>query len=94
MNEDPVSLPCLDWLRGPERRWYDPSEELPGPEVDAILLANVVGFAGVTLMDIWGVFSGSGRPVMKLFLVIHLSMTSAFVLARRATIRRLRPQTG
>jgi hypothetical protein len=60
----------------------------PSPALSAIVLANIVGFASVTAMDIWGVLSGGGRPVMKLFLVIHLLMTAAFVLAGRAVMRR------
>ncbi len=59
----------------------------PSPERKAIVLGNIVGFASVTLMDIWGVFSGGGRPVMKLFLVIHLLMTVGFILAGRAGMR-------
>jgi hypothetical protein len=38
-------------------------------------------------MDIWGVFSGVARPVMKIFLVIHLLMTVAFIVAGRASMR-------
>ena len=59
----------------------------PSPALSAIVLANIVGFASVTSMDVWGVFSGGARPVMKLFLVIHLLMTIAFVLAWRASTR-------
>jgi hypothetical protein len=59
----------------------------PSAARNAIVLANIVGFACVTSMDVWGVFSGGARPVAKLFLVIHLLMTVAFVLARRATTR-------
>jgi hypothetical protein len=35
-------------------------------------------------MDLSGVFSGEARQVAKLFLVIHLLMTLAFLLAWRA----------
>jgi hypothetical protein len=41
----------------------------------------------VTSMDAWGVFSGNARPVAKLFLLIHLLMTVACVLAGRAGTR-------
>jgi hypothetical protein len=54
---------------------------------NAIVLANIVGFGCVALMDIWGVFSGSARPAAKLFLVIHLLMTIAFVMAWRDSKR-------
>jgi hypothetical protein len=51
---------------------------------DAIVIANIVGFAAVSAMDIWGVFGGGARPIAKVFLVIHLLMTVGFVVARRA----------
>jgi hypothetical protein len=35
-------------------------------------------------MDVWGVFIGGARPAAKLFLVIHLLMTVAFIVAGRA----------
>jgi hypothetical protein len=59
----------------------------PSPARNAIILGNIVGFACVTAMDIWGVFSGSARSVAKLFLVIHLLMTIAFIMAARARLR-------
>lgn len=62
----------------------------PSAARNAIVVANIVGFASVTAMDIWGVFSGDARPVAKLFLVIHLLMTVAFVLAGRASMRAQR----
>jgi hypothetical protein len=58
----------------------------PSTARDAIVLANIVGFGCVTAMDIWGVFSGDARPVMKLFLVIHLLMFVAFIVVRRASM--------
>ncbi len=71
--------------------WLSRNAE-PSAARNAILLANIVGFASVTSMDIWGVFSGGARPVAKLFLVIHLLMTVAFVLAGRASMRGQRSQ--
>ena len=59
----------------------------PSAARNAIVLANIVGFGGVTAMDIWAVFSGGGRGAMKLFLMIHLLMTVAFVMAGRAGMR-------
>jgi hypothetical protein len=58
----------------------------PSPARDAIVLANIVGFACVTSMDVWGVFSGGARQAAKLFLVIHLLLTLAFVVAGRASM--------
>ena len=62
----------------------------PSAARNAIVLGNIVGFGCVTLMDVWGVFSGDARPVAKLFLVIHLLMTVAFVVAGRANMRAQR----
>jgi hypothetical protein len=59
----------------------------PSATRDAIIVGNLVGFAAVTSMDLWGVFSGDARRVAKVFLVIHLLMTIAFVLAWRASKR-------
>ena len=76
-----LGIAVLDWLaRNAE----------PSTARRAIVIANMVGFACVSSMDIWGVFSGDARPVAKLFLVIHLSMTVAFALAWRAG-NRLQP---
>jgi hypothetical protein len=38
-------------------------------------------------VDVWGVFSGGARQIAKVFLVIHLLMTLAFILAGRASMR-------
>jgi hypothetical protein len=62
----------------------------PSAACNAIVLGNIVGFGCVTLMDVWGVFSGGARPAQKLFLVIHLLMTVAFVVAGRASMRAQR----
>lgn len=62
----------------------------PSAARNAIVLANIVGFGCVTFMDAWGVFSGGARQVAKLFLVFHLLMTVAFVVARCASMRAQR----
>jgi hypothetical protein len=59
----------------------------PSTARNAIVIANTVGFACVSAMDVWGVFSGDARGVAKLFLVIHLLMTVAFVVAGRASMQ-------
>ena len=76
-----VGIAVMNWLV----RSAEPSAAL-----GAIVVGNIVGFACVTSMDIWGVFSGGARPVAKLFLVIHLLMTVAFVVAGRAAVRAQR----
>ena len=62
----------------------------PSAARNAIVLGNIVGFGCVTLMDVWGVFSGGARPAARLFLVIHLLMAVAFVVAGRASMRAQR----
>lgn len=59
----------------------------PSAARNAIVLANIVGFAGVTAMDVWGVFGGGARTVAKLFLVIHLLLAVAFVVTGRTSMR-------
>jgi hypothetical protein len=66
--------------------WVAPDAE-PSSGRNAIVLGNLVGFACVAASDVWSVFSGGARPIAKLFLVIHLSMTIAFVLQWRASDR-------
>jgi hypothetical protein len=56
----------------------------PSTARNAIIVANIVGFGCVTLVDVWGVFTGSARSIAKLFLVIHLLLTVAFVVAWRS----------
>ena len=59
----------------------------PSSARNAIILGNMAGFACVAAMDIWGMFSGGARPIAKLFLVVHLSLTVAFVLQWHARDR-------
>ena len=59
----------------------------PSAARNAIVLGNIVGFGCVTAMDVLGVFGGGAREAAKLFLVIHLLMTVAFVVAGRASMR-------
>lgn len=46
-----------------------------------VILANIVGFGAVAASDIWGVTSGEARDIAKLFLIVHLVFTLAFVWA-------------
>ena len=49
---------------------------------DAIILANVVGFALAAALDYWGVLSGA-RQLALLFGTIHLLFALAFIWAWR-----------
>ncbi|HKT59023.1 MAG TPA: hypothetical protein VJQ46_03170 [Gemmatimonadales bacterium] len=87
-DASPALLTLFRLLGGPMvgiavMNWLARNAE-PSATRNAIVTGNIVGFACVTANDIWGVFSGSARPQAKLFLVIHLLLTAAFVLARRA----------
>jgi hypothetical protein len=74
-----LGIAVLNWMaRGLE----------PSPALNAILVANIVGFGYVTMMDVWGVFSGDARPVAKVFLPIHLLLTIGFVMAWQIARRR------
>jgi hypothetical protein len=57
-------------------------------DLDDIVLANIIGFGCVTLMDVWGVASGEARPIAKAFLGVHLLFTLAFIAAGRAASRQ------
>jgi uncharacterized membrane protein len=45
----------------------------------AVLIANVAGFGAVAANDVWGVASGEAREIAKVFLVVHLAFTAAFI---------------
>jgi hypothetical protein len=60
----------------------------PSPALKAIVLGNIVGFGCITILDILSVFNGSARPVAKVFLIIHLALTIAFVVAWRPKLRQ------
>jgi hypothetical protein len=49
----------------------------------AVMLANIVGFGAVAANDIWGVATGEAREIAKLFLVVHLLFTFAFLATAR-----------
>ncbi len=59
----------------------------PSKARNAVVVANIVGFGCVTLVDIWGVSSGDARQLAKLFLVIHFLLLAAFVVAWRQHAR-------
>jgi hypothetical protein len=76
-----LGIAVLNWLS----RNAEPSRTR-----DAVVLGNIVGFGAVATMDIWGVLSGDARETAKLFLVIHLLLTFAFVFAFRGSARAVR----
>lgn len=70
-----LGIAVLNWLS----RDLDRSKAL-----DAILVANIVGFGAVAANDVWGVASGEARELAKIFLVVHLLFAAAFVAAFRS----------
>jgi hypothetical protein len=47
-----------------------------------VIVGNIVGFAAIGLIDVWGVFSG-GRPAHQLFAVLHLLFAIVFLVVGR-----------
>jgi hypothetical protein len=73
-----LGIAVLNWLS----RDLDRSKAL-----DIILIANIIGFGSVAANDVWGVASGEARELAKIFLIVHLLFTVAFVAALRAARR-------
>jgi len=73
-----LGIAVLNWLT---------RDAEPSPARNAIVLANVVGFGTVAVNDVWGVFSGEAREAARIFLVVHLLFTLAFVLLGRSMAR-------
>ncbi len=56
----------------------------PSTTLNSIILGNVVGFAAIGALDVWGLFSGA-RPVTIVFAIIHLLFAIAFIwIGRRS----------
>jgi hypothetical protein len=64
-----LGIAVLNWL----------SRDAETTTLRVVMLANIVGFGTVAANDIWGVVSGEARDIARLFLVIHLLFTAAFV---------------
>jgi hypothetical protein len=84
-DASPELLALLRLLGGPflgiaVLDWMSRNSE-PSTARNTVVLANLVGFGVVAANDIVGVISGSARDLAKVFLVVHLSFTIAFVVA-------------
>lgn len=66
-----LGIAILNWLS----RNADPRT------LRSVLVANIVGFGVVAANDMLGVATGEAREIAKVFLVVHLVFTIAFVLA-------------
>lgn len=68
-----LGIAVLDWMA---------RKEGPSAARNAIMVGNAVGFALIASLDAWGLFNGA-RPVTKVFVIVHLLFTLAFILAAR-----------
>ena len=73
-----LGIAALNWL----------SRGLASAPLQAVLLANFIGFGAVALNDVWGVASGEARDLAKVFLIVHLLFTLAFAALVRADRKR------
>ncbi|HQJ09729.1 MAG TPA: hypothetical protein PLF54_12050 [Deltaproteobacteria bacterium] len=64
----------------------------PSRARDAVILGNIVGFAAITALDVWGLFSGA-RQLTKVFALIHLLFAIAFIQAGRMSMSTRTSQT-
>ena len=72
-----LGIAVLNWLsRNAEPR-----------RLKTVLIANIVGFGAVAANDILGVATGEAREAAKIFLVVHLAFTIAFVLSAKMSRR-------
>jgi hypothetical protein len=73
-----LGIAALNWLM---------RDAGPSAALRAVLIANIVGFGAVAANDVWGVASGEAREIAKLFLIIHLGFTVAFIAVARGSGR-------
>lgn len=71
-----LGIAVLNWMA---------RDEGPSRARDAIILGNIVGFSAIAAVDVWGSFGG-GRPVTKVFAILHLVFALAFVWVGRSSV--------
>ncbi|MCD2421229.1 hypothetical protein LQ567_00540 [Niabella pedocola] len=71
-----LGISVLNWMS---------RKEGPSTARNAIIIGNTVGFAVIAALDIWGLFNDA-RPATKVFVVIHLLFTLAFLILGRKNI--------
>ena len=57
----------------------------PSRARNAIILGNIVGFAAIAALDLWGLSSGA-RPLTKVFAMVHLLFAVAFISVGRMSM--------
>ncbi len=69
-----IGIAVLDWMSRHERA---------SAIRNTVILGNLVGFGVVAANDMVGLATGEAREIAKVFLVVHLLFTIAFVLAAK-----------
>jgi hypothetical protein len=59
----------------------------PSTARNAIIFGNIVGFAVIAALDVWGTF-GVARPITKVFALVHLVFAAAFIWIGRSSMAR------
>jgi hypothetical protein len=54
----------------------------PSTARNAIIVGNIVGFAAIAALDLWGLSAGA-RPLTKVFAIIHLLFAVVFIWVGR-----------
>jgi hypothetical protein len=54
----------------------------PSMARNAIIVGNIVGFAAIAALDLWGLSTGA-RPLTKVFAIIHLLFAVVFIWVGR-----------
>lgn len=81
-NASPVLLSYLRLWGSPflgisVLNWMSRNAE-PSTARNAIIMGNMIGFAIIASLDVWGLF-GEARQLTKVFVTIHLLFTFAFI---------------
>lgn len=84
-DASPELLALLRLLGGPMLgiavlNWTSRNAE-PSAIRNTVIMANVVGFGFVAGNDVVGVLTGEARDLARIFLVVHLAFTIAFIVA-------------
>jgi len=72
-----LGIAVLNWL----------SRDAEPRRLNNVLIANIVGFGTVAANDILGAATGEAREAAKIFLLVHLAFTIAFVLSAKVARR-------
>jgi hypothetical protein len=77
MNQDDLNREWIELAPA----WIKEAREGANPT----RLGNIVGFAAIAALDVWGLFSGA-RQLTKVFAIIHLLFAFAFIWLGRMSM--------